>query len=164
MASRRRAERSGGGLLTPEVINKSVSSRTPVMSRAELVHLSLKVNQGYSKRWTHAVCVCVCARVYVCVRVGVFVRPHAPRSCFFYLKQIVFVLWVLDQLSDFIFRIKMILILLLPQIFGKTNVYWCTMSKSIFCCCFYPTALIWKTIVCRVIKGSGSPLALTIGQ
>lgn len=72
MASRRRAERSGGGLLTPEVINKSESSRTPMMSRAELVHLSLKVNQGYSKRWPHAVCACV--------------RVHAPRSCFFYLK------------------------------------------------------------------------------
>lgn len=45
IASRMRAERSRGGLLTPEVINKSVSSRTPRMSRAELVHPSPFVNQ-----------------------------------------------------------------------------------------------------------------------
>lgn len=53
-----RAERNSG-LLTPEVINKSVSSRTPMMIWAKLFHLSPEVIQGYSKNG-RALCVCIC--------------------------------------------------------------------------------------------------------
>lgn len=65
MAGGGRAERSRGGLLTPEVINKSVSSRTPMMIWAELFHLSPEVIQGYSKNG-RTLCVCV----YMCVSVS----------------------------------------------------------------------------------------------
>lgn len=74
MAGRGRAERSSG-LLTPGVINKSVSSRTPMMIWAELFHLSPEVIQGYSKNGRPSLCVYMC--VYMCARVSVCL------SCFF---------------------------------------------------------------------------------
>lgn len=70
MAGGGRAEGSSG-LLTPEVINKSVSSRTPMMIWAELFHLSPEVIQGYSKNG-RTLCVCICVYICVCVCLSCF--------------------------------------------------------------------------------------------
>lgn len=80
MAGGGRAEGSSG-LLTPEVINKSVSSRTPMMIWAELFHLSPEVIQGYSKNG-RTLCVCICVYIlYVCVSVSLVSRFEIGCPC-----------------------------------------------------------------------------------